>query len=91
MSENNNCEFIFIQTTAQIGEMPAEFIVFEECMKFKIQTLNTVPVTTVSSSLSKFLEPTATSYLSAPPPTHFLGEENHYKKKKKDLHSSGKS
>jgi len=31
--------------------MPAKFVVFEECMKFKIQTLNTVPVTTVSSSL----------------------------------------
>ena len=35
-------------------------------MKFKIQTLNTVLVTTLSSSLSNFLEPPATSYLSAP-------------------------
>jgi hypothetical protein len=66
VSETNNCEFIFIRSTAQIGEMPAKFIVFEECMTFKIQTLNTVPVTTLSSSLSNFLEPPAPSYISAP-------------------------
>jgi hypothetical protein len=57
-----------------------KFVVFEECMKFKIQTLNTVLVTTMSSSLSNFLEPLATSYPSAPPPRYFLGEGNHYKK-----------
>jgi hypothetical protein len=70
--------------------MPAKFVVFEESMKFKIQTLNTVPVTTMSSSLSNFLEPLATSYFSAPPPPHiFLEKET--TTRKKDPHSSGKS
>jgi len=38
------------------------------------------------SSLPNFLEPLATSYFSAPPPPphprYFLGEGNHYKKKR---------
>lgn len=50
-------------------------------MKFEMQTLNTVPETTMSSSLSNFLEPSATSYLSAPPDI-FLEKETTTKKKK---------
>jgi hypothetical protein len=44
-----------VLSTAQIGEMPDKFIVFEECMEFKIETVNTVSVTTMSLSLSNFL------------------------------------